>query len=78
MQCSNSFYDDLDINKCISFYKLFMNHAFKNTACPGENETLLLKLSILLGKHMLVISEFTTSFLDKKAFKSLVALICTQ
>lgn len=56
-----------------------MNHAFKYTACPGENETLLLTLSILLGKYTLVtLSEFTASYQDKKAFKSVVASICTS
>lgn len=54
MQYSNFFYDYLDINECISFYGLFINHAFKYTACPGENETLLLTQSILLGKYVLV------------------------
>lgn len=79
MQYNNSFYDYLDINKCISFYRLFMNHAFKYTTCPEENETLLLTLSILLGKYVLVnLSEFTASYKDKKALKSVVASICTQ
>lgn len=54
MQYSPSFYDYLDINKCILFYRLFMNNVFKYTACPGENETLLLTLSILLVKYMSV------------------------